>query len=244
MTQQQQSNGNQGQGGREPAFNLPPVILALAVLMLAVHLAQTFVLNEEGRLNLLIWFAYLPVRFIDQSGEAGGLWPLLWTPVTHAFLHAGWEHLIFNCAWLAIFGTPVARRYGPVPFLVIFLVSAIAGAALFTVVALGFGQSGLLLGASGGVAGLTGASLRFMFQPVVFGRHPETGEPVPLGRALGSLADIWRNTQARTFGIMWVVLNAAVPLLPLGGAQIAWHAHLGGFFAGLFLVKLFEGPGK
>ena len=39
----------------------------------------------------------------------------------------------------------------------------------------------MLVGASGGVAGLTGAATRVMFQPIVVGRDPETGEPAQRG---------------------------------------------------------------
>ena len=45
------------------------------------------------------------------------------------------------------------------------------------------------------------------------------------------------------FALIWIILNAAIPLLPLfggAGVSIAWQAHLGGFFAGLLLVPLFE----
>ena len=43
--------------------------------------------------------------------------------------------------------------------------------------------------------------------------------------------------------LIWVVLNAAVPLLPLlTGTEVAvaWQAHLGGFIAGIAMVGLFE----
>lgn len=240
MTEEPKPAENQGQGAREPILNLPGAVLALCGAMVAIHLARTFVLNEEGQFNLLIWFAFIPGRFLDSTGSYGGFWPLLWTPITHAFLHGGWEHLIFNTLWLAIFGTPVQRRYGTVPFLLIFVLSAIAGAALYAVYALAMSQPGFLLGASGGIAGLTGAAVRFMFQPVVIGRHPETGEPVVLGRRLASLREVFANPQPRFFVLVWLVLNAVVPLLPVGDMQIAWHAHLGGFIAGFFLVPLFE----
>jgi membrane associated rhomboid family serine protease len=49
--------------------------------------------------------------------------------------------------------------------------------------------------------------------------------------------------QARFFVLVWVLLNAAVPLIPLltgEPVEIAWQAHLGGFFTGLLLVPLFE----
>lgn len=240
MTEEPKIQEKQGQGGREPIFNLPGAVLALCAAMVAVHLAKTFVLNKEGQIQLLIWFAFVPFRIMDATGSDGGLWPLIWTPVTHAFLHGGWEHLIFNTLWLAIFGTPVVRRYGNAAFLIIFLVSAIAGAAVYAVYSLSVGQPGFLLGASGGIAGLTGAAVRFMFQPVIVTRHPETGEVIPLGRKLATLGELVANPQPRFFILIWVVLNGIVPLLPIGGAAIAWHAHLGGFFAGLLLVPLFE----
>jgi membrane associated rhomboid family serine protease len=240
MTDDPKLAEKQGQGAREPILNLPGAVLALCAAMVAIHLAKTFVLNEEGQFNLLLWFAFVPYRLIDSTGEFGGLWPLLWTPVTHAFLHGGWEHVIFNTLWLAIFGTPVQRRYGTGPLLIIFVASAIAGAVVYAIYALSIMQPGFLLGASGGVAGLTGAAVRFMFQPVIIGRHPETGEPVALGRKLASLREVVANPQSRFFVLVWVVLNGIIPLLPIGDMQIAWHAHLGGFFTGLLIVPLFE----
>jgi len=240
MSQDQKTQESQGEGRREPILNLPGPVLLLIAAMVAVHLAKTFVLNEEGQVNLLIWFAFVPFRIVDPTGELGGFWPLLWTPVTHAFLHGGWEHLIFNTAWLAIFGTPVVHRYGAVPFFIIFLVSAIVGALAYAAYALSVGELGFLLGASGGVAGLTGAAVRFMFQPVIMARHPETGEPIPLGRRLATLPELMARPQPRFFILIWVILNAVMPLLPIADAQIAWHSHLGGFFTGLFIVPLFE----
>ena len=129
MSDAPESQQNQRQDTRQPAILLPGVITALLGLMLAVHLARTFVLNEAGDNELLYWFAFLPARLI-AGGQSPDLWlPLLWTPFTHAFLHAGWEHLIINCAWLAIFGTPVARRYGSVATLILFFASAAIGAS-------------------------------------------------------------------------------------------------------------------
>ena len=171
MSDAPESQQNQRQDARQPAILLPGVITALLGLLLAVHLARTFVLNEAGDLDLVLWFAFIPVRLIASGQVDGGWLPLLWTPFTHAFLHAGWEHLIINCAWLAIFGTPVARRYGIIPTLILFFASAAVGAALFAATTLPALQ--VLLGASGGIAGLTGAACRFIFQPMLVARHPE-----------------------------------------------------------------------
>ena len=241
MSDEQKPQQNQPAAAREPIFNLPPVVMWLCGLIIAVHLA-TLILDPIGLRQLTLWLGFTPLRFLVGMTDPVEWVPLLWTPFTHAFLHAGWEHLLLNVAWLAIFGTPVARRYGSRATLVLFLVSCAAGAAAFTLTSLNDGT--FLIGASGGVAGLTGAAVRFIFQPVVFGRDEETGEPVALGRRLASLRDIWATPRARWFSLIWLALNAAVPLLGQavgdGGLAIAWQAHIGGFLCGMLMVGLFE----
>jgi membrane associated rhomboid family serine protease len=241
MTEPQNPEENQLPGARQPIFLLPTAVTALCGLLLAVHLARGFVLNETANLQLTVWFAFIPYRLLAGDEIPGGLLPLIWTPVTHAFLHAGWEHLLFNVAWLAIFATPVARRYGAVAMVAIFLAGAVVGAIAFAATTLP--QLQILIGASGGVAGLTGAAVRFIFQPVIIGEDEETGEKVVLGRKLASLAEVLRNPRSRYFALIWVILNGAVPLFPLITGEaiaIAWQAHLGGFFAGLLLAPFFE----
>ncbi|HEV2515532.1 MAG TPA: rhomboid family intramembrane serine protease [Devosia sp.] len=241
MSDERNHQRNQAPDDRQPAILLPGVVTALLGLMLAVHLARAFVLNEQGDEQLYLWLAFVPVRAAPGFALEGGWIPLLWTPFTHAFLHAGWEHLLVNCAWLAIFGTPVARRYGPRATVILFLASAAVGAAAFA--ATTFPEFQVLIGASGGVAGLTGVACRFIFQPVIVGRDPDTGTEHVLGRRMASLGELMRNQRAAFFIVIWLVLNAAVPFLPMLIGQsigIAWQAHLGGFLAGLFLTPLFE----
>jgi membrane associated rhomboid family serine protease len=150
--------------------------------------------------------------------------------------------VILNTVWLAVFATPVARRYGGAKMLGLFLVGAIVGAAAFAATTLP--QVQVLVGASGGVAALTGAAVRFMFQPVQIAKHPETGEVIVLGRKLATIGEVLRHPTARIFTLMWLLLNAIVPLLPLFvpgmDVQIAWQAHLGGFLLGFFAVPLLE----
>lgn len=239
MTRAPETEQNQQPDRREPAINLPGGVLALLGVLMAIHLARVLVLNESGDQVLQFWLAFIPFRFIAGQQDTSLLLPLLWTPFTYALIHAGWMHLLINCVWLAAFGTPVAQRYGTWQMLLLFFISSAAGAALFAI----FPSGGILVGASGGIAGLTGAACRFIFQPLVVYRNPDTGEQRVLGRRLATLGELMRDRRAGIFILVWLVGNAVVPLLPdlFGGAgTISWQAHLGGFLAGLFLVSLFE----
>ena len=227
---------------RQPIFNLPLAVLALCGLLLAIQAASDLVLNDSGRQDLLTWLAFIPYRLIDPTHADGGLWPLLWTPFTHAFLHAGWEHVGLNVVWLAIFATPITQRYGAVRMFALFLIGALAGAIGFAATTLP--QVQILLGASGGIAALTGAAVRFIFQPPVVVTDEKTGERHFLGRKLATLSEFVRNPTARFFALVWIAINGIVPIIPMltGNTdfQVAWQAHIGGFLAGLLLVPLLE----
>lgn len=227
--------------GREPVFLLPGAVTAMIGVLVAIHLASTLALNPDGMLQLMFWFAFQPLRIVAAATDPMLGVPLLWTPFSHALLHGSWDHLVFNAVWFAIFATPVTRRYGSGAMLAIFMVSAAAGAAFFAATSLYTGA--YLIGASGGVSGLTGAAVRFVFQPVIVAVDPETGRRVVVGRKLAGLREMWSDGRTRSFVLIWVALNAAVPLLPMfTGAEVAvaWQAHLGGFIAGILLVGLFE----
>lgn len=241
---------------RQPILNLPWSIAVFAAVLIAIHIGLYHLSDEAGRFWAQLGFGFSPNLYLQLASLAptpeqaaiiptpfGTGWlPVLVTTFTHAFLHGSWEHLIFNTLWFVIFGTPVARRYGDVPMFVLFFAGVAAGGWAWALTTWGVEQ-GLLIGASGGIAALTGAATRFMFQPVVVARHPETGELVPLGRRIASITDVFINPRSRWFFVFWVGLNAVMPLAPLLTGEtvgIAWQAHLGGFFAGFLLVPLFE----
>jgi membrane associated rhomboid family serine protease len=189
----------------------------------------------------LLAFAFIPARY----GEIGALLPggsaaRLWTPVTHAFLHADVLHLVVNLVWMASFGGALARRFGGGRFLLFSAVSAAAGAALFYLAHVG--EETLMIGASGAVSGMMAGTARFAFAP---------GGPLGGGAAPGAyrisaepLARVFGRSRALSFIIVWFAVNLLFGLgdglIPGVAGPIAWEAHLGGFLAGLLVFPLLD----
>ena len=236
MTEEKQTDKN------SPIFNLPKGVVWLLVLIWLIFLIENYLLSAEQKDQFFYTFAFIPLLYISGQGVEGAAFSLIITPFSHALLHANWEHLFINSAWLAIFGTPVAYRYGTVKFLLIFFICAAAGALFFAVTTLA--QLTILVGASGAISGLTGVAIRFIFQPVQMERDESSGEIIAIGRRLATFTEMMRNIRARSFILIWVGLNALIPvgeyLFDFGDFQIAWQAHLGGFFAGILIAPIFE----
>jgi rhomboid family protein len=147
------------------------------------------------------------------------------TLVTSTFLHVGWFHLGANLVYLVVFGVPVERRLGALPFLGTYLASGLLGSLAY-VVAQPQSQTPAV-GASGAVAGVIAAHLVLFpgatlgsLAPVLF-LHVVESAPTLL------LLLVWLATQ---------VLSSVASLTTSTG--IAWWAHLGGFASGLVLAPV------
>lgn len=230
---------------RQPAFNLPPVILALAAILIAVHVLRQF-LSQEADLKVLLWTAFLPARYshvpVLTGLLPGGLAADIWTFVTYAFLHGDAIHLAVNLIWFLAFGSAVAWRFGTLRFLAFSAVTAAAGSAvhLWT----HYGDIAPLVGASAAISGAMAAAVRFAFEaggPLGPWRNsgPEAFR-VPASPLFTSL----RNPQVLVFLGVWFLLNllfgATSALTGYSEGSIAWQAHVGGFLAGLLLFPLFD----
>lgn len=223
---------------REPIFNVPGVVLALLAIFFGVHVVQWVFAEVQPVL------AFIPARLGELAPHLdvpGGRVAAATSFVTHQFVHGDMAHLLVNSAWLLAFGTPVARRTGPARFLAFFLLSGIAGALFYFLV------NGpipiLVVGASGAISGLMGASFRFLFRSI------EKGGPLGLADARSTPLMSLRETLSDRRILMaiagWTGLNivlawGAASLTEAAG--IAWEAHLGGFYAGLLLYGLFDRP--
>ncbi|NVK34017.1 MAG: rhomboid family intramembrane serine protease [Rhodobacteraceae bacterium] len=230
---------------KQPMFNVPTVVLVLTLIMVLIQLVRTYMLSADMDLQLLIYFAFWPVRFdpseLGLGTGPGGLFVDLSSFVTYAFLHGSATHLMLNMVWMAIFGSVVARRFGTLRFLLLSAVCAAAGALMHLV--FHFGETIPVIGASAAISGHMGAAVRFIWQlggplGAVRLRNVDAYR-VPAEGLFKSLAE----KQTLTFIVIWGVMNvfAGLGLGSGGGAtNIAWQAHIGGFLAGLLLFSLFD----
>ncbi len=197
-----------------------PVLWAMIAVMIGFE--ALFAAADAGMApdSLGRWPVYEHLAFIDilfDRARAGlGVEPrLIWSLVTHAFLHGGWLHLGVNGAAFLGLGHALVRMIGIGRFLVIFAVTAIAGALTFGLITQTVSP---LVGASGAIFGLFAVLTAWQERA--------------LRLAGRSRAMIWR----RIGGL--VALNVALAF-GLGGL-LAWQAHLGGWVAGWLLAGVFQ----
>jgi len=230
----------------EPIFNVPAVVTATIAVLCIVHIAFEYLLPPDLARRLFYTLAFVPARYdstpLPYGGYYGGLGAAIWTFVTYAFLHGGWTHLGFNAVWLLAFGTPIARRFGTVRFLMFFAVTAAGGALAHLVVY--SGENVPMVGASAAISGFMAAAIRFAFQrggPLrLIGNNQDDAYRVP---ALPLLA-VLRDMRVLIFLGVWFGLNLlfGIGSIGLDGAEqaIAWQAHIGGFLAGLIGFAAFD----
>jgi membrane associated rhomboid family serine protease len=160
--------------------------------------------------------------------------PVWLTLITSMFMHGGIAHIFGNMLFLWIFGDNIEDRLGHGRYLIFYLVcgvlaglSHVFGAAIFA----GDNAGSLLvpsLGASGAISGVLGGYILLF----------------PTKRVTVLLS--WFVTQVPAFVAigLWFVFQLISGLGVLGNRSqqggVAYAAHIGGFVAGLALIKIFE----
>lgn len=182
------------------AFGAPRARVTVAILVITTVVSLPFLMRSQFGFDIADSLAQINV--VVEDGE-------LWRLLTAALLHANFTHILFNMWALWVFGPQLEQRYGAVPFLSLYIASALAGGAAFFLLE----PAGLAVGASGAIFGLFGA----WFHAGYSSRH------TPAGRNLFNQL------------VFLLAINAALPLF-IG--NIAWQAHAGGFGAGFLIAAV------
>lgn len=154
------------------------------------------------------------------------------TLITSMFMHGGIAHIFGNMLFLWIFGDNIEDRMGHVRYIIFYLVCGVLASLAHVVTTLMFATdpSSLLipsLGASGAISGVLGGYILL---------HPTRRVTVILFRFL-------TDVPAYVAIGIWFAFQLISGLGMLGGGSqqggVAYAAHIGGFVAGLVLVKFF-----
>jgi membrane associated rhomboid family serine protease len=195
------------------------VLIALNVVAFLIEL----LLDQMGYLDTLIYSAGVVPATISTAPLPGV--PTLFTSM---FLHGGWIHLLSNMLYLWIFGDNVEDRMGHGRFLVFYLLGGVAAAV--TQVLAAPHSTVPMVGASGAIAAVLGAYLL---------EYPNARI-----RSLLLLGYFIRLVNVRAVWVLglWFVLqffNSFLSLSVMESGGVAYFAHVGGFIAGLLLIKPF-----
>ncbi len=224
---------------RSPIINMPKVVLILLasfiVMQAYIHFMPPYKASE-----FLVSFGLFPARFFaaGMGGLPGGLDWGLYTLISYSFVHGDWTHCLINALWFAVFGTITARLLSTRRFLLFYFLCVIFAGVVQIFSASETAYLMPIIGASGGVAGLFGAGLR-----IIYGG----GDTLPGRVRLLPVRQMLTHRPALYLIFIYGALNIMTPYVaplgfmsPAGNAlHIAWQAHLGGFFIGLFAITWF-----
>jgi membrane associated rhomboid family serine protease len=154
------------------------------------------------------------------------------TPITSMFLHGGWGHILMNAVFFWVFGNNIEDSMGPGRFLCFYLLCGLIAAG--THILAQPASPVPTIGASGAISGVLGAYLvlypkvrvNMLFYFLIFFRVFAVRAWIVL---------IW------WFGLQ-VFSAYMAPSGPDESSGVAVWAHIGGFIAGVVLVKLFVNP--
>lgn len=141
------------------------------------------------------------------------------------FLHGGILHLAGNMLYLYVFGDNIESVLGHLRYLLFYLLCGVLAFASHYIFAVTSPVP--MIGASGAISGVLGAYLvRFP--------HARVSVLVPL------FIWIWRIFEipaALVLGLWFVMQVVNGALTPASEGGVAWMAHVGGFIAGVMLMR-------
>src|SRR4051812_7236750 len=210
-----------------PARRFPVVNVTLIVACFAVWLFY-----ELPHLDSSIVHASFYPCTIDGSCHGPEPWGISW--FTAMFMHGGWDHILGNMLFLAIFGKNVEDRLGHLPYLLFYIAGGLVATLTQTAMTLLAGSAAAAavptLGASGAIAAVLGAYFVFY----------------PNARVLTLVFIVLVRIPAWVFLGVWFLYqfvegNFGLFSASANGGGVAFFAHVGGFLFGLFVARLVAG---
>ena len=205
------------------------------VLLIVANFA-VFIFYELPQLHTAVYHASFYPCTVDNACHGPEPWGLSW--ITAMFLHGGWDHILGNMLFLAIFGKNVEDAFGPLRYLVFYFAGGFAAMMTQTAMTLLFGAAAEArvpeLGASGAIAAVLGAyfvlypgsRVRTWIFPIFLVR-------IPAWIFLG----LW---------FLYQLIEASSGLFSASanGGGVAFFAHVGGFIFGLLVARLLTQAGQ
>jgi len=205
----------------------PVVTIALIGACVLVFLWQ-LTLSEAGMQAAVYGLGFIPAVFLGGADLPPELQvvPASMTLVTSMFMHGGLLHLGGNMLYLWIFGDNIEDRMGHGRFIVFYVLCGVAAALAQ---ALPDADSVIpMIGASGAVSGVLGAYLVLYPRASVLVAIPLLVVLYTFHLPALAVLGLWFAGQ-----LLSSLAQGA------GEAGVAFRAHVGGFVAGLVLVRLF-----
>ncbi len=206
------------------------------LLIAANILVFIFFQGLGGNQAFVMSFSTVPQEIISGSDVIGGPTGLLPTPIpvwgtilTAMFMHGSIAHIAGNMLYLWIFGDNLENRMGHAKYLAFYIICGILATLAHVFASQALGRDMLIpsLGASGAISGVLGGYL------ILFPRNKV--------RVLALNMII--NVPALVSLGIWIAMQLVSSMSMLGGegsqGGVAYAAHIGGFLAGMILVKFF-----
>lgn len=207
----------------QPSGTIPFVtylIIAINVLLFLFEVS----LGDQDLSTFLRNFGLVSEDFLQQFGPYQ-----VFTLFSCMFLHGGWMHLISNMWALFIFGDNIEDKLGHFGYIFFYLLCGVC--AGLTQVFMSQGSAVPTIGASGAIAGVLGGYI--ISYPTA---RVLTAIPIFIVIRLVEIP-------ASVYLGFWFISQfftgfASIAREPGEEGGIAWWAHVGGFIAGLILVKI------
>ena len=212
-----------------PSSTKPYVTVGIMISCVLVYVWQHLLLSDDGAREALYAFGAIPAVLTGEKHLPDGIavippWASL---LTSMFMHGGFWHLAGNMLYLWVFGNNIEDAMGHVRYFIFYLLCGVAAGLAHIV--FNARSNVPTVGASGAISGILGGYMvmfpRNRVRVLTRGGVAAVPAFVMLGlwiliQLVSSVGSVARTEQTE-------------------GGGVAFLAHVGGFVAGLILVKLF-----